>query len=288
MKHFVSICCGSGRHWPQVMVAASPKNRSFRQAPRACRVHTRVNAKRVFRRVRVQPVAPCGASARPEIILGLSYHPGLDRIPFDIFSDPVPFVLVSHPMIVRFAPPELLSGTPEQLICFPRSTPLERLEQFAWRDLRKQKNVDMVRHDRKRPELVMTKLRAFEKRINHTLCYSLLFEKRWPGASLVQIAVHPNEGFTRGALRRRCEPRAWKTAVQVPSDEQPAPFRVNMWKSALRVHTTVSVISPGKLSVAHALVRAVFALLRTQAFENKQGVHTSVNAARRSACATGQ
>jgi hypothetical protein len=39
--------------------------------------------------------------------------------------------------------------------------------------------------------------------------------------------------------------------------------------------------------VAHALLRAVFALLRTQGCRNNhQGVHTSVNAARMSACAT--
>ncbi len=40
------------------------------------------------------------------------------------------------------------------------------------------------------------------------------------------------------------------------------------------------------IDVAHALLRAVFALLRTLVCEVDPGVHTSVNAARRSACAT--
>ena len=38
--------------------------------------------------------------------------------------------------------------------------------------------------------------------------------------------------------------------------------------------------------MAHALLGAVFALLRTLVCEVDPGVHTSVNAARRSACAT--
>src|SRR6202162_6506654 len=39
--------------------------------------------------------------------------------------------------------------------------------------------------------------------------------------------------------------------------------------------------------VAHALLRAVFALLRTPLFGKHPGVHRSVNAACKSACATG-
>ena len=39
-------------------------------------------------------------------------------------------------------------------------------------------------------------------------------------------------------------------------------------------------------AVAHALLRTVFALLRTPSCGSKPGVHTSVNAARMSACAT--
>jgi hypothetical protein len=39
-------------------------------------------------------------------------------------------------------------------------------------------------------------------------------------------------------------------------------------------------------TVGHAPVRGVFALLLTQVLGKVPGVHTSVNAARRSACAT--
>src|ERR1700683_604937 len=44
--------------------------------------------------------------------------------------------------------------------------------------------------------------------------------------------------------------------------------------------------APLKTPVAHALVRAVFALFGTQASGIDHSVHTSVNAARTSACAT--
>src|SRR5882724_11137618 len=57
--------------------------------------------------------------------------------------------------------------------------------------------------------------------------------------------------------------------------------RATLPKSTLR---SMRAIVP---DVAHALVRAVFALLRTQSCHRVQpGVHTSVNAARRIACAT--
>jgi hypothetical protein len=115
----------------------------------------------------------------------------------------------------------------------------------------------------------------------------ILLEKRWTGASLIQVPIHPHKGLTGSDLARRCEPRTRQASMQVPSDKKPAAFRIDMRKPALRVHAITSAISPEKISVAHALVRAVFALLRTQGCRNNpHGVHTSVNAARRSACAT--
>jgi hypothetical protein len=114
----------------------------------------------------------------------------------------------------------------------------------------------------------------------------ILLEERWAGASRIQVPIHPNKPFAGGDLAGRRKSRTWQTTVQVPSDKQPTPLRVDMRKPALRAHATSSAIWSRKISVAHALMRAVFALLRTQVFGKTPGVHTSVNAARRSACAT--
>ena len=249
---------------------------------RACRVHTRVNA----RRPSGQSLPPFCISARPGIVLHLRHQSCLDWIPLNISSDPVPFIFVPYPVIIRFASPELLSSASQQLIRFPRRKSFERLHQFTRRYQRKQQYVDVVCHDRKRPKLVMTEFSPLEERINHRLGDRILLEERWAGASRIQVPVHPNKRFAGGALVGRRESRGWQAAVQVPRDEQPAAFRIDMWKPALRVHSTISAIPSEKLSVAHALVRAVFALLRTQAFGKRPGVHTSVNAARRSAYAT--
>ena len=211
----------------------SRKSSSGGARTRACRVHTRVNAGQVFARVRVQPVAPFGVSARPGIILHLSYHPSLERIPFNISSNPVPFIFVPHPVIIRFAPPERFAGSPEQLISFPRSESFERLQQLTGRYLRKQQYVDMVCHDCKRSKPVVTKFRALEKRINNPLRDRVLLEEHRSGASGIQVPVHPNKRFAGGDLAGRREPRVWKTAMQVPGDEQPATLGIIMGKPAL-------------------------------------------------------
>jgi len=230
---------------------------------RACRVHTRVNAKQV------QSTAPFGVSARPKVVLNLR-QPSLYSIALNVTSDPIPFILIAHPVIVGLPLPKLLTSSSQQLIRLPRRNAFEGLQQFTRRNLRNQKYVDMVGHNGKRPELVVTERRALEKRINDKLCDFFLLEKHRTGASLVKEAVHPNESFASRALRGRRESRTWKTPVQVPGHEQPTPIRVDVWQPPLRIHTTVSAISPGIFSVAHALVRAVFALLRTQAWRSPE------------------
>jgi hypothetical protein len=264
----------------------SRKNCSART--RACRVHTRVNAGRVFARVRAlrQPFTPFWVGARPGIVLDLCHQPRLYRIPLDVPRDPVPFTFIPHPAIVRFAPPERLSCASQQLIRFPRRKSLERLKELARRYQRKQQHVDVVCHDRKRSKLVMTEFPAFKERIDYPLRDRVLLEEHGAGASFVEVAVHPHEGFASSTFARRREPGRWQAAVQVPSDEQPAVLWVDVGKAALNFHFTISAIWSPKISVAHALVRAVFAHLRTEGLGRLHDVHTSVNAARTSACAT--
>jgi hypothetical protein len=68
----------------------------------------------------------------------------------------------------------------------------------------------------------------------------------------------------------------WAVFVSLPD-----PGRESNWEKDRQVENY-----PLKTLVAHALLGAVFALLRTQASGIDHSVHTSVNAARTSACAT--
>jgi hypothetical protein len=98
----------------------------------------------------------------------------------------------------------------------------------------------------------------------------VLLEEHWPGASCIQVPIHPHKGLASGSFARGREPRTRQAAMQVPGDEQPPPFRINMREPTLRVHTIPSAISAGKISVAHALLRAVFALLRTPSWRSHE------------------
>src|SRR5579863_8631102 len=229
---------------------------------------------------------PFWVCARPWTLLHLRNQPRLYRILLDIARDPVPLILISHPMIVGFALPERLSCASQQPIRLPRRKSLERLKELARRYQRKEKHVDMVCHDRKRSKLIVTEFPAFEERIDDPLSDRVLLEEHGPGASLVQVPIHPNEGLASVTFGGRREPRPRQAAMQVPGDEQPAPLRVDMGKAPLDIHLTISAIWSGKISVAHALLRAVFLRLRTQGLGRLHGVHTSVNAARTSAYAT--
>jgi hypothetical protein len=255
----------------------------------ACRVHTRVNAW-IFARVRtrharvraLQAFTPFRVSAGPRVVFHACYQTSFHWVHFDVSRYLVPFVLISSPVVVGFSPPERLAGSAEQFVRLPGGRSLQRLEQVARRDLRKQKHVDMVGHNRERSQFVVLEPSPLEQGVDYYLGDRILLQKRGPGASFVEITIHPDESLSRSGFLWRRKSRSRKASMQVPRHEQPAIRRVNVRKPALRRHHRMSAFPPRIFSVAHALMRAVFALMRTP----KQRVHTSVNAARKSACAT--
>ena len=243
---------------------------------RACRVHTHVNAKLVsskpvFAGVRALPlcseaVTPTFVRTRPRVIFNARNQSRLYRILLNVLGDPVPFVFISHPMIEGFAPPKLIAGASEQLVRLPRCKSFERFEQLARRYQRQQKGVDVISHDRKRTKLVVAEVRAPEQRIDHHLGDFILREEYRTIASFIQVAVHPGERFAWSALAGWSELTAWQAAVEMPGDEEPTVVGIDARKPAAGVHLKISGIPLDKVSrfVAHALMRAVFALLRTR------------------------
>jgi hypothetical protein len=90
-----------------------------------------------------------------------------------------------------------------------------------------------------------------------------LSQKLWTRARVVQVAVNPSKSFSRRGLGGRRKPAGGKTSVQCPRDEKPVAFGIRMGKTAARVHENLVALSG-----------------------IKSRVHMSVNAARKSACAT--
>ena len=224
---------------------------------RACRVHTPVNAK-----IRI--------STRPRIILNPRNQTRLPWIPLDIPSNTIPLSLIPHPMIVRFALPELLAGPVQQSIRLARRRTLQRFQKMGRCYQGLQKDVNVVRHDCEGPQLVVAEINSSMQRVQDDLRDAGLPQILRTGPGGVEAAVNPSEGFSRCggvvaglSLGRRRVPAGRETSVQRPSYEQPAAFGIRVGKTAARVHESL---------VALCVI--------------KSRVHMSVNVARRSACGT--
>ena len=218
----------------------------------ACRVHTRVNA-----------FAPSGVCTRPKVVLSSRNQTSLYRIPFNIASDFAPLPVISNPVIIRLPLPKLPASAVEQPVSFTRRGALQRFQQHAGRNRRQQKHVDMIGHDYKRPEMVLAQVLTAKQRLDYQCGDRFAPQIQRTSVGSVQVAIHPGKSFAIGELAGWRKMGARQAAVQVPCYEEPVIIRIDVGKAALGRH----------------------ALIVAQLLENSR-VHTSVNAARRSACAT--
>jgi hypothetical protein len=225
---------------------------------RACRVHTRVNAW-VSVRVNAQP----RISARPRIILDPRNQAGLHRIPLDVASNAVPLLLVANPVIVRLTLPELLAGMVQQSIGLACGRSLKRFQKMGRRYDGPQEYVNVVGHDYEGSKLVVAELDSSVQGVYEKLGDAGLSQRPRTHPCCVEVAVNPGESFSRRGFGRWREPAGRKASVQRPGYEKPPTLGIRMGKPAAGVHDS--------LVVFHAI---------------KSRVHTSVNAARKSACAT--
>ena len=220
--------------------------RNFRRGcgarTQACRVHTRGNAK-----PRV--------SATPRVILNGPDQVRLERVPLDIARNSIPFLTAPDPMIIGLALPERFPGAIENFVRLPRGRYLERFQEQARRDHRQEQSVDVVRHDREWPELVVTQRDATVQGINHYLRDGFLRQEHRSAAPRVEIRIDPGEGFAPRSLRGWRKSPSWDTAIQGPGNEQPAAFRVAVGQAAARVHKPSSALLSSKFSRSHECVR---------------------------------
>src|ERR1700733_675368 len=98
--------------------------------------------------------------------------------------------------------------------------------------------MNMVCHDGKRSELIVTEFNSMEERVDHQTCNGVLAQKHGSVACKVQVTIHPNERLSSGRLRGRRIATLGKTAMQMPGHEQPTAFRIKVRQAAVRIHFT--------------------------------------------------
>ncbi len=85
--------------------------------------------------------------AGPRPIFGSYRQPGLDGIPFDIYTNAFFFCGISHPVIERFVLPEWFAGPAENPVCIPRGYTFNSTRNVRKFDARREQHVNVVRHD---------------------------------------------------------------------------------------------------------------------------------------------
>jgi len=222
----------------------------------ACSVHTRVNAS-----------SPPFIRTGPPILLSASHHPGIHWVLLDISRDAFPLPAVSDAMVVRLPLPKRLAGSPKHSVCLASGKALERLQQQARSHQRQQQHVDMVRHDRKRSNMVLPQIGPFEQRSDYQLRDRLLPQEHGAGGGTVETSIDPNKCLPARKFVSRRISAMGKTPMQMPGNEEPLALRIDMGQPAGWMHRSNSAPPPIKLSYI-ALKRGTHAC----------SVHTRANA----------
>ena len=210
----------------------------------ACRVHTRVNA-----------WSPLRICTRPRIVLHSSNQASLHRISLDIGGDSVPFRIVSHPMIVRFPLPKLLTSAMQNPIGLSRGDTFQRLQKQARRNRRQQKHMNVIRHNHEGPEAIVSQVLTTEERLDYQGGDRHLAEINGARGCSVEVAIHPRKSLAIGNLAGWREVRTRQTAMQMPRKEEPAIVGINVGKTALGWHALCSGMILQEFSRSHECER---------------------------------
>ena len=217
---------------------------------RACRVHTRVNARAC---ARVNP--ELRICTRPFVILDPRNQPRLHRIPLNVPRNAAPLLRITNPMIVRLPLPELLAGPVQQSIGLTRRRSLERFQKLGGQDQRHQEHVNVVGHDYEGPKIVMAKFDSAVQRVYNELGDAGLSQELGVGPRVIEMAVNPSERFSRSGLGGWWEPPGGETSVQCPGDEQPAALGIGVGKAAAGIHESLVALRAIKSQRSHECER---------------------------------
>jgi len=141
--------------------------------------------------------------AGPEKFLRVHDQPRFHRVHFDIAYDSVKLRLIAHQPVIAFVLPKRLTGESEYLVALPGCESLERLHRFGNIGERGNEQMNVIRHDDKGVEIVVSRdpipvVDGFEN-----LCGDFrAAEVQRSGTGIVQQTVH-SEKCLSGSRRRR-------------------------------------------------------------------------------------
>ena len=187
----------------------------------------------------------CICRAKPSIVLRSDCKSGSNRIVFNIIRDFLEFALVSNPVIVGFSLPKRLTGAAQEQVCLPRGGPFHPAEQAPRRYFRQQEDMDVVGHDHPCPQVIVAELDAPVQRVHNNARDIFPSQMHWAKSGCIQVTIHPHERLPGSQSRRRVEVGR-KAVVQVPGDEEPFAFGVDVGKAAMGFGHRRESRSPGK------------------------------------------
>lgn len=158
-----------------------------------------------------------GPAARPGEFLDRTRQPGPHGIRFDIASDSQKLRLVTNQPIVAFFLPERLSGLAEDLVSLPGGESLERLHHLGNGFDRRHQEMNVVRHDGIRVELIISQVSILNRRYYSARDLGQA-ERERTGSGRIENAVHCEKGLS-GSIGRREAAICREAARETPCEK---------------------------------------------------------------------
>ena len=182
-------------------------------------------------------------------IFGSSRQARLNRIPLDIPTNPLTFLVAANQVIVALVLPERLrSFQTEHTMRLVRRESLERSEPLSRSHPRRDQQMHMVRHHCKGMQLVAPELLlSIDKCLPHHLRDLPLSQKNRPAPLTVQQPIHRHESLPgRQTLIWKSPPNR-KASIQPERDKQSLAGHMPVRKASIIPHVR-SVIWPAESS----------------------------------------
>ena len=158
---------------------------------------------------------------------------------FDGSLDAPELVTVANQTIIALVLPKRLAAPLKQQVGSFRGGRLERAWKLRYARPRSEEEMDAMGHDHPQVQLVAPDFRSVLDRSRDELRHGRLSEKGGTAASMIEPAVHGDEGLAGSRIRGRKGALCRKTVVPAEGDEQrpaddiamrePASFQLHVW-----------------------------------------------------------
>ena len=139
---------------------------------------------------------------------------------FNVSLDAPELITVANQTIIAPVLPKRLAAPLKQQVGSFRGGRLERAEKLRCAHPRSEEETDAIGHDHPRVQFVVPNGHSPLDRSQDQLRNGRLSEKGGSAASVIEQAVHRDEGFAGGRIRGRKGALCRKTVVQAEGDEQ--------------------------------------------------------------------